>query len=148
LEQIGAQAAFHGLVAQSFPSFKVPGGSFLAVTVEIKNIGSQLLRIGFVQVSIQQILPVYDDYTPSYYSPNDANDGICFGWPTLEVKHRIFERSEILEIEPGEVHPVTFDFLLPETTELIRIYAYTTNIKKAKKEFVWEVMTTHTLPRN
>jgi hypothetical protein len=126
-------------------SFKVPGGSFLTVTVEIKNIGSQLLRIGFVEVRIQQILPLYDDYMPPYHPPID---GISFGWPALEVKCRNFERGEILEIEPGEVHPVTFDFLLPETIELIRIYAYTKNIKKAKKEFGWEVMATHTLPRN
>jgi hypothetical protein len=126
-------------------SFKVPGDSFFTVTVQIKNIGSQLLLIGFVEVRIQQILPLYDDYMPSYHPPND---GISWGWPALEVKHRNFERGEIIEIEPGEVHPVTFDFLLPETIELIRIYAYTKNIKKAKKDFVWEVMTTHTLPPN
>ena len=126
-------------------SYKVPGYFFLTVTVEIKNIGSQLLRIGFVEVRIQQILPLYHDYMPSYHPPDD---GISFGWPALEVKYKRFERGEIIEIEPGEIHQFTFDFLLPEAIELIRIYAYTKNIKKAKKDFVWEVMTTHTLLRN
>jgi hypothetical protein len=114
---------------------------YLSVKIIIRNIGQLLLPIGRVVARVQQVSPKTHDYNPSYH-PNEL--GVVLDWPTLAEKTKNYESGE-LELEPNETHQFDFDFLLAADARIVKVTAYITNIRKAKKGIGWLATSIHSI---
>jgi hypothetical protein len=90
-------------------------------------------------VRIQQVLPICDGYTPSYFPDCDSTE---FGWPTLAVHNQEF-LDKTLEIEPSETHQFLFDFLINPNIKLIKIYSFSQYHRNDQNELGWSVKIFH-----
>jgi hypothetical protein len=92
-----------------------------------------VLEIDNVEIRIQQILPVPGDYVPDHYPSGESP---IFGWPPISVFQQSFQKG-VLKIEPGEMHQLLFDFILPRELEVVKLYLYVCNRKKKKRSLGW-----------
>lgn len=106
-------------------------GTYLSVKALIKNTGSLLLELYSVELRIQQILPLEENYEPRYLPATDI-----FDWPLISLRKRDFDRYS-LEIEPNEEHQLFFDFMLPRHLACLKVYMYVQNRTKAKHSLGW-----------
>ena len=65
-------------------------------------------------------------------------------WPTLERVEREFREGELI-VEPGESHPETFEFILPQWCESVMIYTYFHNPMSQHPEG-WEATSVYDMP--
>ncbi len=118
----------------------------LHVSIQIFNPGEVLLSLRKGEVWIQQILPPTPELLTYIEQGND---------PVMEREteikwHLLCERSSTwkknrLEIEPGETHSLNYDFIIDSRITCIEIHSRYWNIMKAKRDFVWSLVTIHDL---
>jgi hypothetical protein len=106
-------------------------GTYLSVKALVKNTGNLLLELYSVELRIQQILPLEENYEPRYLPAADI-----FDWPLISLCKRNFDRYS-LEIEPNEEHQLFFDFMLPRHLACLKVYMYVQNRKKARHSLGW-----------
>jgi hypothetical protein len=67
-------------------------------------------------------------------------------WPLVGERDIVFDKGQ-KEIEPGETDELSFDFVLEDPPEILLVYAYLSNRKKARaicaREIGWEATAIH-----
>ena len=96
----------------------------IAVTATLHNSSKvkMELRKGFFL--LQQISPLSDEEVKSLHDQVfEDQEYQHIQWPTLEEVEREFGKGELI-VEPGESHPETFEFILPQWYDSIMVYTY------------------------
>ncbi len=108
---------------------RTPHGAFLRVVLKISNVGKVILRVGAIEVWIQQVTPSdparlielkkmpvllkSKEYTPTAEGP----------WRVIN-EHRIEYRRSQLMIEPKETDEIVVEMFCGEYSELLLVYAH------------------------
>lgn len=121
------------------------GKLLLNIDAIVSNTGQVLVKIVSGQLRIQHVLPLPASAAKEIANSADPfpENGREYSW---DFSHR--ELSWPLgptEIEPGEENQFHYDCVLPDNTELIKIYTYYKNEAKPKREIGWNLTTVYDL---
>lgn len=130
------------------------GENLLTLMVELENTGDRLVILTEGEVAIYQVFPLPDEFArlikdrKHQDNPSEkryengvlkrGESGVL--WPALKNEPKRWEPGEV-EIEPGEVHQVDFNFILSNTVRRVRIYTWFENSAKQKKGLGWTKVT-------
>ena len=119
--------------------------TILHVVLSIENKGEVLIRLDDICVRVyvvrpwpdEVLLPVSEGRDPVYDNETEVD------WP-LAAKREIRSTKSMVEIEPGELDEIPFDFALDSINEVVIIYSHVGNKIKGDKTG-WSKSTTYTL---
>lgn len=121
------------------------GRRLLHLALGILNKGAVLLRVGYAEIRVRQVLPVPADLVPK---SEDDVDPVPKGetelsWPAIVVREWNLERGAV-EIEPGESDSLHADCVIKDDVSVIQLYAFVQNPRKAQRSMGWTTTTLHT----
>lgn len=135
--------------------------TLLRVVAEVANAGSARLLIDKAQVRVQQILPVASCRHAEPCALHEFNDAISarthktdrFSWPV--VAERVASFKHPMDVEPNERAFADFEFAIPSSVRLVRVYTYFNNEAKSPKsqgkpgevEVGWALSTLYDFPQ-
>lgn len=102
--------------------------NLVQVVLTLENTGHTLIRATHATVRIQQVLPLTGCYPDEWCAAREINDAARstvskadrFDWRPIATRDD--EMSE--RIEPGEKAILSFEFVVPSSVEVARIYAF------------------------
>lgn len=111
--------------------------NLIRTATEVSNTGNSRLIIKKSMIRIQQILPVIPCENINPCAVNQINHSLQtvdkeedrFSWPL--VSERVKHYGKGLDIEPGEKDVIDFEFAIPSSVKVIRIYTYFRNEDKS-----------------
>jgi len=118
--------------------------TLLRVGVDLTNTGSSLMSIEEAIVRVQQILPLASCATEPCARTqvrealsNTVRKDDQFSWPLIGERELKFTKTD--EVEPGEKQTLDFEFAVPSSVKLVRVYTYFQNKQKSgnDKELGW-----------
>lgn len=116
-------------------------GRLVRIEIELNNLGKSKIVSKKALVRLQQILPILNckGAKPCWENQIDQalNEVIRkndrFTWPLLAERQIEFDFP--FEIEPGEKELIDFEFVIPLTVEVTRIYCYFRNEEKTRNGY-------------
>ncbi|MGA2465646.1 MAG: hypothetical protein ABSH06_14970 [Thermodesulfobacteriota bacterium] len=122
--------------------------NLLRLNIELTNTGNARLVSHRSIARIQQILPILSCKENDPCSVKQVNAALKetqrkenrFSWPLVAERETIFKPA--LEIEPNEKDIIDFEFAVPSSIKVLRVYSYFRNDKKTKgdkNEIGWSV---------
>ncbi len=121
------------------------GKSLLNIDATLSNAGGVLIRIVSGELRIKYVSPlstIVANQTTNLDSPFPKL-GREFPWDASS--HPLEWPSGPCEIEPGEENQFHYDCVLPEDTEVIKIYTYYKNEVKSGRDIGWNLTTVYDL---
>ena len=107
-------------------SYRRVGESYvhIAVTATLENNAKVQTELHDGNFLIQQIAPALDEDVEAMYAQVFVEEEfVDIPWPILVDVQREWEEGELI-IEPGELHPETFELLVSEEVKSVMIYTY------------------------
>lgn len=113
----------------------------LRAEVQLTNTGNGRLLLGNWVVRVQQILPLPYCHKVDPCAIEEVNQALTntergsnrFTWPLLAEREN--KGQESLDIEPGESDSIEFEFAIPPTVKVVRVYSYFQNrIRSTEQE--------------
>jgi len=106
---------------------------FLQVILKVQNSGQTLMHISRATLRIQQILPIdgceKEQVCVAQELNNAANDidrtADRFDWPLITEREASWKTPRT--VEPGEDDSLDFEFVIPASSQVVRIYGYVPN---------------------
>jgi hypothetical protein len=115
----------------------LPGGWLVRVHVTLHNTGTVILRSGYAELRIRQILPLPEHVGQLVLEGYDpVEDGAVVEWPLLEQREWVWPPGEF-EIEPGESHTLPAEFFIPAPVALAELYFFLADPKESQKHVGW-----------
>lgn len=115
-----------------------PKDRLLHVAVSVENVGQTLIELAWGFVRVQQVLPL-DEAVGSHLACGDdpVQEGECeVLWPQL-CERRCDWANAPREVEPGESDEYHFDFVIPESTQVVEVYTHFQNVTKRNRALGW-----------
>ena len=107
--------------------------NLLEVILKIHNSGQTLMHLSQATVRLQQVLPingcaadaacVVDDLNEALTDGNRVSDR--FSWPVETNREAAWDTPLI--VEPGEDDVMDFEFVIPATIQVVRVYGFVPN---------------------
>lgn len=133
----------HGNIENTITSIPLtPDINLLRVALKVTNTGTSRMVIVKTDVRIQQILPILPCAKPQTPCVKEQINNAMkkplrqedrFTWPVIGVRQNILETP--LDIEPGEVEFMDFEFAIPSDVKAIRAYCYIRNESKTSGNY-------------
>jgi hypothetical protein len=120
--------------------------TLLTVMIEIENIGETLVSLRTGEVRIQQVMPPNASLLRAIRQAADPIHAgeTEFAWPILQSRTTQWKTGE-LEIEPGESHQISYDFVLSTEVQKAKIYCWFQNQIKRNHEIGWSKISIYDL---
>jgi hypothetical protein len=107
--------------------------ALLQVVLKVHNSGETLMHLSRATVRIQQILPIdgcAENEVCVTKELNDASNDISrisdrFDWPIVSNREATWTSPR--SVEPGEDDIMDFEFVLPDSIQVVRVYGYIPN---------------------
>jgi len=122
--------------------------NLVQVILKVDNTGHELMRLKHATVWLQQVLPVQgcvdqepcvtDALNAALGQSGRSDDG--FPWPIVQQRDAVWTPPR--DIEPGESDLSDFEFVVPQSVQVARVYAFIPNEGESRqktKESGWHV---------
>lgn len=135
----------HAITHRVLPGEK----KYLRLDVKIANKGEVLLSLESGKVWVQQILPLQDEFLEALQAGKDlAKPGATeYEWPIVAERETDWTQKPI-DIEPGEVHPISYDLIVDADARTVEIYTYFKNCQRKDREIGWVLTSLYDLDSN
>lgn len=129
----------------------------LQVVIRIENTGHELISLHHATVRLQQILPIEGCGDRDHCVTDELNTALAaaqresdrFAWPIAQQRNADWTPAH--DIEPGESDLSDFEFVLPRSVQVIRVYGFVPNEAESRSgddEPGWHVATIYDLRKN
>ncbi len=99
----------------------------IAVTATLENNSRVQIELHDGNFLIQHIAPTLDEHVEALYAQTFVKEEfVDIPWPILVDVQRVWEEGELV-VEPGELHPETFEFIVSEEVKSVIVYTYLYN---------------------
>jgi len=135
--------------------------TLLSLDVIISNSGDVLLSLQSGEIFIKQLLPLPDKILKPYNQGENLDGEQITGWKMIAFRAEKWESNKKkeprmkrimkalgisypsgIEIEPGEIEQLHYDFFISNNVRSILVYSYFRNIQKSHR-VGWSLTTTH-----
>jgi len=135
--------------------------ALLSLDVIISNSGDVLLSLQSGEIFIKQLLPLPDKILNPYNQEQNLDGEQITGWKMIAFRAEKWESNKKkeprmkrimkalgisypsgIEIEPGEIEQLHYDFFISNNVRSILVYSYFRNIQKSHR-VGWSLTTTH-----
>lgn len=135
--------------------------TLLSLDVVISNSGDVLLSLQSGEIFIKQLLPLPDKILKPYNQGENLDGEQITGWKMIAFRAEKWESNKKkeprmkrimkalgisypsgIEIEPGEIEQLHYDFFISNNVRSILVYSYFRNIQKSHR-VGWSLTTTH-----
>jgi hypothetical protein len=110
--------------------------NLVQVNLKIQNTGHRLIPVSSATAWIQNVLPLYGCSPTLPCTTHELNAAIesedrvsdKFDWPLLSIR----DSSTLSSIEPGETGVLQFEFAIPASVKVARVYGFVENTYLSK----------------
>ena len=126
---------------------------WLYISIEFINVGKRFVQLDDGVVRIEKILPLETKLNEAIENQDRNNvftsDNTTIKWPSVG---EILSNDPRIRVEPGEKDRKTYEFLVPSSVEVVKIYSHFTMKRqslwgRSKKPWGWTEDTIHSFTR-